>query len=143
VTEREDAVQRRILSTWDAINNGLQTPYEVLSTSRQARNYTRGGGAGVTQGVPDLLFAHPAWGGILVGQEVKTHDRTSKPSEAQARLAEMGVYAIVRDELQSVGALAMWEYHHRPEGWLGRYEHLIQWLRANGGPVVREVRHHG
>jgi hypothetical protein len=131
VVEREADVQRRILEAWAVVNNGLQTPYEVLSTSRQARNYTRAGGAGVSRGVPDLLFAHPAWGGTLVGQEVKTHDRSSRPNRAQERLTEMGIYAIVRDELESIDALAMWEYHHRPEGWLGRYEHLQRWLEVN------------
>lgn len=130
--QSEAQVQHAILETWALINNGLPTPYVVLSTSRQACNYTRAGGAGVTPGVPDLLFSNPCWPpGILHGMECKTHETGSKPTVEQSRLIKIGAYAVVREPYDSVEDMLAFEIARNWLGWRERCAALRTWLAAN------------
>ncbi|MCW5943282.1 MAG: hypothetical protein KIS66_13705 [Fimbriimonadaceae bacterium] len=103
-TVTEADVQRAILDL-------LRTSgFTAWSTSRVRRRCVcgrfAGGGDGVDRGLPDVVFAHPAFPGLLGGIEVK--GPRTRVSAAQRQAAEIGHYPICRSVEDAATWVASW-----------------------------------
>lgn len=103
-TTREADVQGAILDLLRV------SGFTAWSTSRVRRRCVcgrfAGGGDGVDKGLPDIVFAHPAFPGLLGGIEVK--GAKTRVSEVQARSASLGHYPICRTPEDAARWVAFW-----------------------------------